>query len=31
MKQGLVTWVCKDSQLALSSYSGKIICAVSDM
>jgi len=31
VKWGHVTWICKDSQFALSSYTSKMICAVLDV
>jgi len=31
VKWGHVTWICKGSQLALSTYTSKIICAVLDV
>jgi len=30
-KWGNVTWICKGSQFALSTYTSKMICAVLDV
>jgi len=31
VKWGHVTWICKGSQFALSTYTSKMICAVLDV